>query len=220
MVARRFRHKQDSNQNQKGQRQNLQGRVLFNHLRNWPAKLQHNKHGDHNSRNHDGQVLGHADSGQNAVKTEYDIQQGNLHNNGRKGGLDLHILAVLCPTHFDDFIDLAGGFLDQEKATQKEHRIPTIDAIPHDVDEGLPQPNDPRDRKQHHDSENQRQSYTERARLGSNILRQFVRQNADKNDVVNPQDNLQKRERQEGEEGFEGEEVQGWKGERVEGLRG
>jgi len=88
------------------------------------------------------------------------------------------------------------------------------------VDEGLRQPYDPRDRKQHQDAENQRQSYTERSRLWPNVFRQLIRQNADKNDVVNPQDNLQKRERQEGEEGFEGEEVQGLKGERVKGLKG
>ena len=207
MVARRFRHQEDPNQNLKCQSQYLQRRVPFNEIRYGATKREHHDHRHDDGCNHDGQVLSHPNRRQNAVKTEHYVEQRNLQDNCRKGRLHLHILPVLGAPCFHDFIDFSGRFLNQKGPTQKEYGVSPIDAISKEMHERLGHANDPCNRQQHQNTEDECQPYAHGTCLGPNVFGQLVRQNANEDDVVDAQNDFQKGKRQKRKQGFEGQEV-------------
>jgi hypothetical protein len=64
-----------TDQDQKGERQHLGGRMLSDEMRDRTGGSIHNDHGHHDGGNHDLDVLGHADGGDDRIQGKHQVDQ-------------------------------------------------------------------------------------------------------------------------------------------------
>ncbi|MEY3323742.1 MAG: hypothetical protein RLZ11_56 [Bacteroidota bacterium] len=192
MLAHGFGDQQAADEDEERQRQHLQRRVLFDHGGDAAAESQHDDQGDHHRGNHHGNVVRHADGGENAVEAEDNVEESDLDDGSGEAASGLLLLLSMRIRPLHDTENLVRTLPQEEEAAAQKDQIPPAHRVLPDAEQRLLEAHDPRNSEQHGNPEHERQSDAQAARLPPSLLRKLVRQNADKDDVIDAEHNLQK----------------------------
>ena len=94
-------------------------------------------------------------------------------------------------------MDLEHALGEQEQAAEQQHHIPPREAPAGELQPGLHQTREPHDREQQDDARQHRQRESAKARPVLQPRRQPLYQDGEKDDVVDAEDDLEERERDE-----------------------
>ena len=121
-------------------------------------------------------------------------------NDGARAGLSLVLLA------FQPLVNLQRRLAQQEQSAADQNEIPSRDVPPGDRDERRRQPDDPRNREEQHDPHQHRAEQTRAPRARLIAGGQLAGKNRNEDDVVDAEDDFEKRERDEREQALRTEE--------------
>ena len=169
---------------------------------------QHDADRQHHGRDHDRQVLGHADRGDDRVEREDHVEDGDLRDDHPEGAGAAGALLVRVG-HLELLVDLRGGLGHQEEAAAHEHQVAAGDVAPEDREERRGEPHDPADGEEERQPRAEREEEAELARLVLLRGRQPAGEDGQEDDVVDAEDDLEGRQGGQRDPGFGlGEEVQ------------
>jgi hypothetical protein len=193
-----FAHERHADQNQEAQCEHLQGRVPVDEVADRFGEHQHHAQCDDHGRDHDPQLVGHADGGDDRVEGEDDVEQQDLDDHRREGRM-LDALGRVSVLGFEFLVHFLHALPDQEETAQQQHQVAPGNLLVHDRhrEQRCRQSHDPRQAHQEQDARHERECESQLARLGLLLRRQLVRQDRDENHVINPENNLQGREREQ-----------------------
>ena len=142
-------------------------------------------------------MVGHADGGKHAVDRKDDVEQSD-HADGAPETARLALVLVLV-VHVDFVVDFLGGLEQQEQSAEDQNDVAARKIMAEDRQQGLVQVNQPEHAAQQRQTEHHRQSEAETRGLGLLPRRQALRRHGDENEIVDAQDNFQRRQRQQAE---------------------
>jgi hypothetical protein len=196
---------------QEAQRQHDDGRILVDEVRQRVGGQQHAQHGEDDGDHHDRHVIGHADRGQDGVDREHQVQQDDLEDR-RADVVDHDVLLVLLQKvvgrgRVDRVVDLLRRLPHQEQAAGDQDQVAPAEggveafAGQAQVEDRRRQADDPADRRQQAQSHDQGQADADPARPLPVLGGQFVRQDGDEDQVVDPQHDLHDHQGDQGRPG-------------------
>ena len=100
---------------------------------------------------------------------------------------------------FERLVDLHRALGDQEQATEEQDQVASGYLLPEQHEQRFGQAHDPGQRQQQQDARAHRQQQSETPRIVTLLHRQAVGQDRDKDDVVDPQHDLERRQGNEGD---------------------
>ena len=204
---RRFRDQHEADQEQKRHAEHLDCGVVVDKFRDRAAEKHHDDHAKDNSKNHDPQIIGQTNGCQDRIERKNDVDQCDLDNDRLEGsGALFDVGCVLFWVAFELVVDLGSGFVQQKNAATEQdyrlarHRAVQIEEI--DVKPWLLHRDEPSDAKKQDDAQQHGEHQPDIPGFGLVFFGQSVRDDRQKNDVVDPQNNLQKGKGQQGDPNF------------------
>ena len=157
---------------------------------------QHNNHRDRDCGDHNQQLIRQADRGEDGIEGKHEIEQHDLDDHGCKPGRNgLRCNVRLAALH--RFINLDRPLGQKKQAAAKQNQVAPGEAEIHHRHDRCRQLDQPGDRQQQRDAHGQRQGQTDEAGARPELGRQPLGRDRNKDDVVDPEDDLENRERQE-----------------------
>ena len=201
--AEAVRDQRDADEQQERQRQHLDRRMVVDEPREWPGRDQHHADGDDDGDDHDRHLIDQADRGQDRIEREHDIEQDDLHEHAAQSGracarCRMRLIAL------ERLVDLGGGLPEQEDAATDEDDVAPREVTIEQRDERLRQADDPRDRQQQQDPHSHGQPQADVSGLIALVRRKPLHEDRDEDDVVDAEDDLEHRQRQQGDPGLGG----------------
>src|SRR5262249_19841918 len=131
---------------------------------------------------------------------EHDVEQDDLHDGGDKDAAASQRLRYV--DHLQLVVDLPRGLEDEEETAREQDEVASGHAAPQDLEEGTGEAHDPRDREQQADAHADGEDEAEPAREALLPGGEAADQDGDEDDVVDAEDDLHRRERDQGDEAF------------------
>src|SRR5262245_15647499 len=160
-----------------------------------PREEHHEHYGDDHRRDHDLDLLGHADGGKDRIQGKDDIQQHNLHDDTEKRAADAS--RCLSFAAFELLVDLMRALGNEKQATAEEDQIAPGQLIAKNHQERRREADDPRQREQQSNTHQHGQAQPDKTGFLGLIPWQLSGQDRDKNDVIDAKDEF---ERHQGDE--------------------
>ena len=113
----------DADHHQEGQRQHLDRGVVGNEIADGGGEQHHQAHRHDHGRDHDLDLIHHADGRDDRVEGEHDVDQDDLEDDRAEGGRR-RLLALVIHA-LDEVVDLLRALPDQEKAAQDQDDVPS-----------------------------------------------------------------------------------------------
>jgi len=103
---------------------------------------------------------------------------------------------------FEAFVDFARAFRDQEETACDENQVAAGERVPEQMEERSGQANDLGERGEQRDAREHGASQADATGAPLLLPREFARQDGNENDVVDAEDDLEHRQRQQAEPRF------------------
>ena len=179
----------DANEHQERQRQHLDGGMAVHKGADRAGGEEHHQHGNDHCRDHDRDLIDHADCGNDGVERKDKVQQQNLRNNGGERGANSGF-GMSCRT-FEFLVDLVRRLAHEEEPARDENQIAPRKTAPEDGEQLTREARHPGQRKEQQDTREHSQREADGASAGLLYGRQLTGEDRDENDVVYPKHNLQ-----------------------------
>ena len=202
--ARPVGHQRQANHQEERQRQHLHGRVAHDEVADRLGRDHHDADGDDDGGDHDRELAGHADGGDDRVEGEDDVEDHDLADDGgkrrRDAGAGVAFLA------FELLVDFDGGFPEEEEAAADEDEVASREAVVEGVEERLCEAHDPGEGEEEQDAHAHGAGEAEGAGAWLLVAGQLADQDGDEDDVVDAEDDFEKGECGKRDEPVGGEE--------------
>jgi len=155
----------------------------------------HDAHGYHDGQNHDRNIFGKADSGNDRVEREDDVDEGDLderHDEVRSGALLDDLFGA-----FEALVNFVGAFCEQEQAAAEQDEVAARDGVAESGEQLVGEAHDPSDREQERDAAKHGQPEAEYASRFLLLGGHPAHNDRQKNDIVDAEDDFKRRQRQE-----------------------
>ena len=187
-----FGNQAETDHQQKAQAQHYNGWVFIDKFSERLTGHNHQHHGNGHGRHRHHDVFHHRHGGNHAVDGEHGVQHQNLRNNGPKGGVFFMLVGHLKMVGtFQPFVQLGGGFVEQENAAAEHNQIFARNVLLPDLEQRLGQRDDFRHKGQHDEANQHGQRQTGDSGAVAQGGFDFVCQNRHKNQVVDAQHDFQ-----------------------------
>ncbi len=124
MEAKTIGNQRHTDHQQETQCQHHNGWIVGNEPRQRIGSKQHDCNGGEHSNNHNRNLVGHTDSGNDRIDGEHEIEYQYLHNGGTHRQLnDLAANVLLTVFRIDSVVNFLGRLPDEEKTTSDENYI-------------------------------------------------------------------------------------------------
>ncbi|ABV15265.1 hypothetical protein CKO_04204 [Citrobacter koseri ATCC BAA-895] len=193
-----FQNQGKADQNQERERQHFYGRVAVNKLADRARREHHHADGNHNCRHHDKQMIREAHRRDDGIKAENNIQHHDLDNRAQEGG-DARFQPFFLA--FNRFVNFFTGFPDQEQPTQQQDQIAGGNRFAENLEQRVCQACDPGDRSQQSQAHHHRRRQPKASGVIPLRCRKFRHHQREENNIVDPKNDLQQRQRTEREPG-------------------
>jgi hypothetical protein len=194
-----------ADEQEEAQREDLHRRVAVDERADRPREREHEADRDHHRDDHHGHVLRHADRGDDRVEGEDHVDREDLEEDQAEGGGPA---LRLFPLDLQLRVDLVGGLAEQEEAAAEEDQVAPGEPLAGDREERRRQAHHPRDREQQADAHDQREPEPQPPGERLLLARELVGEDRQEDDVVDPEDDLHRGEREEADQGLGLEEIE------------
>ena len=184
---------------QKGQRQHLDGRVAVDKIANRLGRHQHDANRRHHGRHHYPNLVHHTHRRDDGVQRKHNVDDGYLANDSPEHlvarSLQLSLVAYCRAgllARFDLNEDFVRGLVQQEEATQQQHKVTSADALVHDRKQVSRQAHHPAQRKQQQQPRHHGEAQAQPPRLVAPVRRQPTHKDGYEDDVVDAQYDFQR----------------------------
>ena len=207
---------------QKRQRQHHQRRVGLDELRQRRRGEQHDPDRNHDRRDHDRNIVGHTDSGQDRIDRKHQIDGDDLGNHraeagggrsGHAGGLVEQITRGIFGLH--RVVDFLGRLPQQEHPARQQDQVAPresglearlVGALDRradnaEIEERLLERDDPSDQQQQPDPHPQREQQPQPPRALLLVFGQLVGKDRDEDEVVDPEHHFERDQSKQGQPG-------------------
>ena len=139
-----------ANHQQEGERQHFHRRVFPDEQADGAGQEHHDADGDDDGGDHDGDIVCHADGGDDRVEREDDIEEHDIDDDRAERRRDpARAMALFA---FELFVDLDGGFVEQEEAAADQDEVAAGDVAAEHGEQRLGEAHDPGDGEQQQDA--------------------------------------------------------------------
>ena len=196
-----FSDQRRTDQHQEREREHLHRRMLLDERRDDLGGEEHDADGQHHRRDHDVELIDHADRGDDGIEREHDIEQQNLHDDCSEGGR-LSAGGVVFRT-LEPLMDLGDRLINEERPTEDENQVAPAEleraALLTEPEQWVGQSDDPGCREQQANPHEHRERQPENTSPLLLLLRQLAREDRDEHDVVDAQHELENKKGEEGD---------------------
>ncbi len=184
----------DADQNQKRQRQHLDGGVFVDEIADRAGSKQHHGNGHANGGDHDRDMLGDTHGGKYRIQRENEVDGDDLHDDhGHHVGFRLGFFLVLS---FHFMVDFHRCLVKQEQAAADKDNIAPGDILPQNGEQCGFQVRDPGDKSQQQNAHDKCQRKPDRSGESLLGLGQSAANDGKENDIVDAKDDFQHRQGQ------------------------
>jgi hypothetical protein len=177
--------------------------VLVHEPSQWAGREEHDPDRDDDRRDHDRQLVDHADRREHGIEREHDVEQDDLDDDRPEGGAGLApALGVVGRLALQRLEDLGRGLPEQEQAAADEDQVSPRELDAGDREHRRGQADDPRDGQQQQDAHAHREPQADVAGAVALARRQLADEDRDEDDVVDAEHDLEHRQRQQGDPGL------------------
>src|SRR6185436_20285673 len=113
----------DSDEEQERQREDLERGMPLNETADRAGRHHHDHHSQHNSGDHDLEILRHPDGRNHRVERKHDVEEHDLHDDRSEGRRRTPLAMVLGA--FESVMDLEGGLREQKQSAGDQDEIAT-----------------------------------------------------------------------------------------------
>ncbi len=153
----------------------------------------HHADGDEHRGDHHRDLVDHPDRGDNRVEAEDRVEQDDLHDDRpeRCGAGSCRRVALLA---LELLVDFEGRLADEEQSAEQEDEITPADFLPDDLEERVRQADHPAQAEEQEDAHSGGEAQAHDPRSILLLGRQLRGEDADEDDVVDAQDDLEGRQ--------------------------
>ena len=191
-----FGDKAETDHQQETQAEHDDGRMPVHELGQRFAGGNHDGHGNGNGTHGDDDMIDHGDGSDDGIDGKYRVKNQDLGNHAPKSRVFFLTVGngkLVMP--FEAFVQLGGGFVEQEDTAREHNHVFAGNVQPTNVEQRARQGHDMCHEAEHDDADNDRKPQTGNARAVALGGFDFVRQNGDENEVVYPQDDFEYQKR-------------------------
>jgi hypothetical protein len=158
-----------------------------------PGREHHDADGDDDRNDHDSDMVGQADRRDHRIQREHNVDEPNLDDRANEARvLDL---VALASRSLETMVNLERRFREQEQAAADQNQVAARDVDVEHAEQRLLQPHDPRQEQQQQDARAHREAEAKEPRALPLRLGQAPDENADEDDVVDAENDLEQRQR-------------------------
>src|SRR5262245_53961463 len=119
MLAEAFRHQHTADQDEKAEREHLDGRMSVHEITDLIHEDEHDDHRDDHGSDHDSDLLDHPDGSNDRVEREDDIEQHDLDDHLLE--VHRHLFGFLAVHAFELFVNLTGTLPEQKHSPDDQN---------------------------------------------------------------------------------------------------
>ncbi len=160
----------------------------------------HHAHRQHHRRDHHGEMARHADGGDHRVEREDDVEQHDLPDDAAERGACASPGMVRIP--FQPLMNLARAFRDQEEAAADENQVAAGERMAQQMKQRRSETDDPGERGEQRDAHDHRARQADATGTPLLLTGKLARQDGDEDDVVDAEDDLEHRQREQAQPRF------------------
>ncbi|MCY1440762.1 hypothetical protein D9M71_570470 [compost metagenome] len=173
--------------------------MLVDEITDGRGTQHHHQHGHDDGGNHHRNMGNHADSGNDRIQREHDIDDCDLDDGVKEvAALAGGAVVVGLVLAFQAVVHLLGAFPQQEQATEEQDQVAAGNALFEQHEQVGSQAHDPGDRQQQQDAGDHGQRQAEDPGALLHVLGHAADQNRDHDDVVDAENDLKSRQCKKG----------------------
>ncbi len=196
-----FADQRDAHQDQEREREHLDRRVLVDELADRLRGEHHDAHRDDDREHHHRNVAHHPHCGDDRIEREDDVDHRDLHERAVEAGGGTAAMPFVAGA-LERRVDLHHGLREQEQPAADQDQVAPRDVGRVDRDQRIGEAHHPRERQKQADPHQHREGEPDQSRPLALLGRQAGDEDRDEDDVVDAQDDFERRQAQQRRPGF------------------